>query len=530
MTTSLISNHLAEWPTLEGKQEPLHLLADEGDLTEANRACTLAERVGKRQLPWQMDTLHGVLALKPDGQFTHPTAIIIACRQNGKTLSAAELRILYGAYDRHETVVYSAQRWLTAKAIYLRMKRLIGSRPSLKRRTDGWLCSQGVAGFTVHHDDGTESVVMFITRSADFRGPDEIDLVIYDEAYNLTDGAMAAISPTQLASKNPQTIYLSSAVNEEIHPNGDVLARLRSRALDAIKLGKKLLGMYYAEYAAPVPPSGITEAERRRIREDPETWKAANASYGVIHSEAKVRKLLIELSSTGFEVECLGWGRWPSVAEDREHVISPKDWQDMAVTSPKLIGSRAIAVDKAKAGGPWAVAAVQRVDDGRRHGEIGPLTQATTAEMVTYLVAKVTEWNPVDLVIDARSDAMVLVPFLIEEGIEPTITNWSDMARACRDWLAGALEGQFTHSDQSIFNDAVASVGKRDMPGGGFAWDKVGEAPIAPVVAISLADWALLRTGKPRRKTASPRSGAHVTEPRYDAASPNHLDAMSAAF
>lgn len=528
MTISLTSDLAAEWPTLEGNQDALYLLADEGDPTEANKACNLAERVGKRQLPWQMDTLHGVLAINPtNGLFTHPTAIIIACRQNGKTLSAAELRILYGAFTRRETIVYSAQRWLTAKSIYLRVKTLINSRPSLKRRASGWLCSQGIAGFTVTHDDGRESVTMFITRSGDFRGPDEIDLLIYDEAYNLTDGEMAAISPTQLASKNPQTIYLSSAVNEDIHPNGEVLARLRARALEAIKLGKKHLGLYYAEYAAPEPGAEITDAERRRIREDPETWKVANASYGVIHSEAKVRKLLTELSSTSFEVEVLGWGRWPVGDEDREHVIPSKDWQNMAVTSPKLVGSRAMAVDKARGGGPWAVAAVQRVDDGRRHGEIGPLTQATTAEMVKYLVTKVTEWNPVDLVIDARSDAMVLVPFLIEEGIEPTVTNWSDMARACRDWLAGALEGQFTHSDQSIFNDAVASVGKRDMPGGGFAWDKVGAAPISPVVAISLADWALLRTGKTKGKSVSPRSGAKTGHHQDNH---DHFDAMSAAF
>lgn len=530
MTISPTSDLIAEWPTLEGNQDALHLLADEGDLTEANKACNLAERVGKRQLPWQMDTLHGVLAINPDGLFTHPTAIIIACRQNGKTLSAAELRILYGAFTRRETVVYTAQRWITAKAIYLRVKTLINSRPSLKRRASGWLCSQGVAGFTVHHDEedgGGESVVMFITRSGDFRGPDEIDLLIYDEAYNLTDSEMAAISPTQLAAKNPQTIYLSSAVNEDIHPNGGVLTRLRARALDAIKLGKEHSGVYYAEYAAPEPDAEITVAERRRIREDPETWKTANASYGVIHSEDKVRKLLNELSSTSFEAEVLGWGRWPVADEDREHVIPSKDWQNMAVTScPKLVGSRTMAVDKAKGGGPWAVAAVQRVDDGRRHGEIGPLTQATTAEMVRYLVAKVTDWNPVDLVIDARSDAMVLVPFLIEEGIEPTITNWSDMARACRDWLAGALEGQFTHSDQSIFNDAVASVGKRDMPGGGFAWDKVGDAPISPVVAISLADWALLRTSKAKGKSVSPRSGAKTSRNQHE----DHFDAMSAAF
>lgn len=507
MTISTASD--TEWPTLVGRQEAQYLLTDEGDQSEADKAVTLAARVKKRQLPWQEDTLRGILALEPDGLFTHPTAIVIACRQNGKTLSAAELRILYGVFHRRETIVYSAQRWLTAKAIYLRLKTLIGSRPSLKRRAFGWLCSQGVAGFSVRNDDGTTKSVMFITRSGDFRGPDEIDLVIYDEAYNLTDSAMAAISPTQLAAKNPQTIYLSSAVNEDIHPNGDVLARIRAKALEAIRLGRSKTGVYYAEYAAPEPDPGLSERERRALRESPDTWRLANPSFGVIQSDAKIRKLLTELSSTSFEVECLGWGRWPKADSDREAVIPAEDWQNMATTNPQLVGSRAIAVDRSKDGRTWAVAAVQRLSDGRRHGEIGPLTTATTTEMVEFLVRKVTEWNPVALVIDARSDAMVLVPLLMEAGIEPVITNASDMARACNGWLTAALEGQFSHSDQQLFNDAVAGAAKRDLPGGGFAWDKASEAPIAPVVAISLADWALLKFGAvPKGKPAPPRGGA----------------------
>jgi hypothetical protein len=105
-----------------------------------------------------------------------------------------------------------------------------------------------------------------------------------------------------LASRNPQTIYLSSAVNQEIHVNGRVLASIRHRALEAIRAGKRHIGLYFAEHAAPPPPDDIDDAERRGIREDPETWRLANPSYGVIQTEAKVRKLLVDhvsLSSVG---------------------------------------------------------------------------------------------------------------------------------------------------------------------------------------------------------------------------------------
>ena len=42
---------------------------------------------------------------------------VIAGRQSGKTLTAAELRIIYGLFVRGEKIVYSAQRWKTAESI-----------------------------------------------------------------------------------------------------------------------------------------------------------------------------------------------------------------------------------------------------------------------------------------------------------------------------------------------------------------------------------------------------------------------------
>lgn len=525
MTISLVCE--TDWPTLEGRQRPEHLLCDEGDQVEADKAVALATRVGKAQFPWQEDTLRGLLALTGDGLFTHPTGIIIACRQNGKTLSAAELRILFGAFQRRETIVYSAQRWLTAKSIYLRLKRLISSRPSLKRRAFGWLCSQGVAGFSVRHDDGTENTVMFITRSGDFRGPDEIDLVVYDEAYNLTDNAMAAISPTQLASKNPQTIYLSSAVNEEIHANGEVLARLRYRALKAIAAGRKGMGLYYAEYMAPEPPVTCSDEERRAVREDPATWKLANPSYGVIQTEAKVRKLLTELSPTDFEVEILGWGRWPVDEESRRALIDPRKWRGFAVTDPNLVGPRALVLDRSLDRAVWIMCAAQRTAEGRIYLEFGYSQAASNLTVVKHAKAVAVALNPITLVIDAKSDAAVLKPDLIEAGIEPTITNTTEFGIACGGFLDDALDGRLAHGNQVVFSTAVAGAAMRELPGGGFVWSaEADKRTFAYLRAASLARWALLEFGPVKRQMAEPISAATGSNGHQA----DDFDAMTAAF
>lgn len=520
-----ISLDCDDWPTLEGRQQAEYLLVDDGDQHEADKAVTLATRVRRAQMPWQEDILRGLLSLEPNDRFTHPVGVVVAPRQNGKTLSAAELRILFGAFHRHETIVYSAQRWITAKAIYLRLKTLINSRPSLKQRASGWLCSQGVAGFTVTHDDGSQNVVMFITRSADFRGPDQIDLVIYDEAYNLTDGEIAAISPTQLASKNPQTIYLSSAVNQAVHPNGDVLARLRRRALAAIAGGQGRLGLYYREHAAPEPPSGLSDAERLRLREDPQTWKLANPAYGVIHSETKVLKLLTELSARSFEVEVLGWGDWPVDPANAPKLIDPQKWQGWAVSSPDLIGSRAVALDRDPSSLEWVIAAAQHTTDGRIFIEVGYCATASSLAVVKHAVSVVTELNPVSIVSDSRSDAASLAPELDDAAIELTMASTTQYGHACTGFLNDALDGRLAHGNQAILNGSISSAERRDLPRGGFIWEMT--AGIGVLRAATLARWALIEFGVATKcKTVGARSGLTAAS----AHSTDDYDAMSVAF
>lgn len=533
MTTSLISERPVDdlvsthWPELEGRQEPEWLLVDDGDQSEAEKAITLAGRVGKAQLPWQEATLRAILTLEPDGLFTHPTSVVIAPRQNGKTLSAAELRIVFGAFARGETVVYSAQRWLTAKSIYLRIKRLVNSRPSLKRRAFGWLCSQGVAGFTVRQDDGSENVVMFITRSGEFRGPDQIDLVIYDEAYNLTDSEMAAISPTQLAAPNPQTIYLSSSVNQEIHPNGHRLALIRHRALQAIKSGVRRSGTYFAEYGAPVPADDVSDAERRRLRENPATWKLANPSYGVIQTEAKVRKLLNELSEKSFEAELLGWGDWPPVGDGAGRLFNEQRWTSATQTMPDVVSGfpRVIGVDRSPLSKVWAIAGAQHHHDGRAHVEIGWCGRGSPTEVVERLLDVVAEADPAALVIDQRSPAAVLKPYLLAAGIEPVMTNTTDLAVACEAFYEAFLAEQITHPGQQMLTDSVTTAVKRELPGGRFAW---GGPQIAALMAATLAHAGLL--GAP---TASPTAVPVMDTQEMSfssAAGEREFDPMTAAF
>lgn len=513
------------FPKLIGRQEAEHLLADKGCQEQAQRALTFYRRIGKDEFPWQEDSTRGILATRPDGMWLHTVCVIIAARQNGKTLSAADLRIMSGLFLFGEKIVYSAQRWKTAESIFNRINRLIKSRPSLNKRVVRRTCSQGQASISLT----SGAVVEFITRSLDSgRGLDEIDLIIYDESYNLKDAETAALSPTQMASKNPQTIYLSSAVNQEIHANGIVLARLRERALEAIKLDRRGQGLYFAEYMAPPPPDDFTEAQRRAYREDPETWRLANPSYGVIQTEEKVRGLLNGgMSPKSFEVEILGWGDWPVVSGSARPLEAK--WPDLIDETPALVNAypNAISVDRCPLTKTWAIGGAQYTEGGDIHVEIGYSMLGSPTDVAEKLIDIVTDADPAVLVIESRSGAAILKPYLIQAGIEPHLTTTTELALACDGILEAANNEHITHSGQQILTDAVGCTVKRDLPGDRFAWDAVAGGSIVQTMAVTLAHWGLLTFSTPPTRLGAPAIGKDEAPQGHSDA---ELDVFAAPF
>ncbi|AZV00730.1 terminase large subunit [Gordonia phage Kiko] len=499
MSTALQLPAETQWPDLVGNQIPHHLW-EIGPTPRSeilgDAAILLAQGIKNPLFPWQASSLRSMLRRDPaTGLWTHPDCCLIVPRQNGKS-EALLIRCLFGLFVLGERIVFSAQRWPTAKKLAQRMVGIIYSDPTLKARlAKKPTLSQGMGEIVL--ESGAQ--ITFLTRSEDSGvGFDELDLVIYDESYNLTEGATAALTLAQMASKNPQTIYSSSAVNANRHPNGHVLAAIRRDGL------AKAPGLYFAEYMAP---DGECECEACRdvgpmSRDDEATWIYANPSYGAIQTEAKVRKVMRRFNTVQgrvqFDVGVLGRGVWPRAEDDRDEVISETQWGDMEADlelPPTLTGPIALALDRSFDGRLWALAAAQYTTDGQVHLEIGYFGDISNAEMLAKIVQVVGEWNPVALVIDKKSPAAVLEPLLVAERIVPIMSHGGQMATACQGFLDDALDGKLSHTDQEALTESVLGAVKRTMPQGDFAWDRTAGTVISPLVAVTLARWALLTFG-----------------------------------
>lgn len=477
-----------EFPGLTGRQTPQHLSVFDGDHTDGDRAIELARRLRSRPFPWQRDCIRDVMSRRPDGTWTHPDAVIVCPRQNGKS-EVLIVRILFGILKLDETVIFTAQRWTTAEDIYLRTLTLIERSASFRRLVSKKTCSQGRGVIKL----STGGQVVFTTRSADAgRGLTKIDLVIYDEAYSLTDGEMSALSPAQLAAADPQTIYTSSAVNQDIHKDGLVLASIRERGRDGES------DLYFAEFCAP---PGMD-------RDSEEAWAAANPSYGVIQNATKVRKLMRGFSTAAgrksFDVEILGWGDWPSTDEvdELDPIFDLDAWKAQQVTELPKTGHSAIVIEMTPDRSHAYIAGAVRTG-GKIHLELG-LVAKPGPRVLNAAIGLIGRWDPVALVIESYSPAASMLPELRTRGIEPESANAQKLAQAFGG-LEDAIEaGTVTHSGDPLIIEAIETAHKRVFQGGGWAADRMKSDLAAVIIAIALAHWALRTFDVKKRASASP--------------------------
>jgi phage terminase large subunit-like protein len=144
----------------------------------------------------------------------------------------------------------------------------------------------------------------FVTRSGGSGRGFSADLVVIDEAYNLTAESMAAVLPTMAARPNPQIWYTSSAGMVA----SEQLAHIRDRGL---KGGDPSLA--YFEWSAP---DGADLDDR-------EAWAQANPSLGYRVPESFIVTERAALPDEQFGRERLGL--WADRDRDKP-AIDPAEW------------------------------------------------------------------------------------------------------------------------------------------------------------------------------------------------------------
>lgn len=507
---------VGRWPRLTGRQEPEVTSWFPGDESDGDAAADLGFEAGERCLPWQWWALRKILSRLPTGLWTHPDCVWTTTRQSGKT-QIVILRILFGLFILGETIIYSAQRWKTSEEVFDRavaiilrnewMRELLAARPGIP---DGY-SKAGKVGQIFLANGGS---LFCGLRSGDLgRGSTKVNLVIFDEAYKLTEEQAKAMTGAQLASPNAQTIYISTPAIKAVHPYCDQLSTMRALGL------KRTRDVFFAEWRAP---DGMD-------RSDPEAWRLGSPSFGVIQKERDVRRELAKSRTDSaraiFDADFLGIGDYPVDEAEREPIIPIEEvWRPLTDVAPELSGQRVLAVSRTQDLQTWFVGVGSRTATGRVQIELGWARKAHIGQVAAYVMLLVERWDPAAIVIEGHDPAKPLAPYLRKLGVDVHLTSAPQFVMACGGFIDSAFSGDISHSGQPILEAAIEDAVMRTLPQGDRVWDTHEGSP-APLVCVTLAHWAVLEYAEEDGPTAAPVGSTHELEPTTSV-----FDVLDAAF
>lgn len=467
MTSSLLLSELS------GVQEPRLRVEPPAVDDYASESAALASAYGLTPDPWQELVLRAWLGVREDGKWSSSRCGLSVPRQNGKN-ALIEIRELFGMVGLGEKILHTAHEVKTARKAFLRLCSFFDNPRKYPE------LHELVAPGGIRRTNGQEAIVLtnggsveFVARSKGSARGFTVDVVVMDEAQEMSDDALEALGPTTSAAplQNRQMIWTGTPPSPGMV--SEVFTRIRTECLDGSPVR-----MCWHEWS--IEPGADLD--------DPESWAQANPALGVRVGVEELSEDRSNYSDEGFSRE--RGGMWD--ANSSSEVI-PSDWWENLTDPPfkDSGGAVTIGIDVSPDRNRASVVGASLGTDGRvgvnlLDSRVGP------PEWVVPYVMGLIERNDVRaVVIDRAGPAANLIDSLAQNKVSVTETDADRMKRACASFFDAVASGGLAHVDQPTLNVAVSNGRKRRL-GDGWAWNRASaEADITPLVAATLASWAL---------------------------------------
>ena len=460
---------------------------------EAEDAIALSADCGLALFEWQRHVLEDWCAADTWWRPSHTTCGLDVPRQNGKN-AALEGYELYRLAVCGWHILHTAHRVKTAKKAFRRLCRYFedDEHPELKelvvqiRRTNG--------EEAIYLSNGAS--IEFIARTnGSARGFDDIQLVVFDEAQELTDEQFDAIMYTLAASATGerQIIYTGTPPNEK--SPGTVFPRVRKAALGDSPPNKTA----WSSWAIPrLPPRDA------KFEDLIDEIYRSNPSMGLLLDLDFTESEFAGGSVEGFAHERLGWF---SEKAGFKRAISAGVWAGSAIAAigKKYKKKTALAVKFSPDGATYALAGAKVSKTGEAAVEL--IEVGTTASGTEALA----QWlydargRVCAVAVDGLDGAEALCSRL-EELKAPRgfamAPKTADFVSACSRFHDELKSGKCAHTSSPLLEDSAEHSFRRaigNRGGWGFAASEAHDP--APMEACALALWAARTTKRdPKRR------------------------------
>jgi hypothetical protein len=440
--------------------------------TAGDDAVDLAAIAGLHLMPWQALVLRDALREAPGGRWAAFEVGLVVPRQNGKgsILEALELAALFlpDPGSPPPLILHSAHEFKTSAEHFRRVRDLVESSDMLRKQVRIIRTAAGAEAIELH----SGARLRFVTRTGGSGRGFSADLVVIDEAYNLTAEQMAAVLPTLSARPNPQVWYTSSAGMAA----SEQLARIRARG---IRGGDPSLA--YFEWSA----------SDDSYLDDRVAWAQANPTLGYLIPESFVVTERAALPDEQFGRERLGlWAGSPL----KPRPVSNESWE-LTAHDVRPSGDPVFFITIAKDMSS-ATINVAAMHDGVPHDEI-----AEHASGVAWLTERVQQlharYPSAKFGAFQAGPVKSWLPTFAEFGISIDMVSSTEAPAACAHLQRLADDLAFTHSPDRVLAESLRHAKRRELDGGGWTWDwRRSTGDVAPIAGVTGALW-LLETSPP---------------------------------
>lgn len=473
----------------KGNQEPRVKIEPQGiPYTDADDAADLM-RLNRIELyPWQYVPLRAWLARTEEDKLAYLTCGLSVPRQNGKNV-VIEAREIYELVVNAGHVLHTAHRVKTAKKSF---KRLVRFFTDEKNNPEAAALVENI-----RYTNGEEAIYLknggyieYASRGrGTSRGFDDITLVVFDEAQDLTDEQLDAIMFTLAASASGDRQIIYTGTPPDATAPGEVFTRIRKTTIE----NQPLLNCWHEWSVDEI--GDVWDVDR---------WYDTNPSLGYILDYEFTFNECSNATPDGFAHERLGW--WTPYISTK-HVINEKLWKESSIKAiaNDYPAKTSFAVKFSLDGSRYILAGCKSNKEGRCAVEV--IEQGTTENGTRALAEALRERSSVAcaVAIDGLSGSDALCENLRELKapkkyvIRPSA---GDIVAAATGFTDSLADGTLKHTTQKVLDDSALHAVKRPIGNRG-GWGFDCEEPYDPTVieAAALALWTL-RTSKrnPNRK------------------------------
>ena len=444
---------------------------------------------------WQSDAGRAMFCKTPDGKYAATVGGVGLSlpRQVGKTHLVGYALFALCVIHPGLTVIWTSQHSRTTNETMLAMQGMAAREkvaPHVRAVTTG----NGDECVHFHN----HSRILFGAREAGFgRGIPGVDVLVFDEAQNLTDKALDAMLASMNTAPNGLALFMGTPPTPEDAARGwdQVFTRMRNDASTGT-----------ADDIVWIECGADPDADP----DDRKQWAKANPSYPHRTPATSMLRLKKKLRPDSWLRE--GLGIWDSGAV--RSTVRPSRWNSLSIpveAAPRE-GSIALAVKFSADGERFGAGVALRPPglDSSPHVEalgVSPMSDGT-AELVDWIAKR---WRNADkIVLDGKAGAGDLLNELVAAGVPRRrihIVTSDEAITAHAGMLRAINEADQTHIAQPGLDKAVRIAGKRPIGQyGGWGWKALTpDGDVTSFEAVTLARHFVM-AGKRRTGTGEGRA------------------------